>query len=152
MKENPKSCVVRIAYPFYAAKYEPKADFAKKILELYEAGTLYPLFEDQIISPLYIDDFPQAIEKIVDLDKQDIYHVVTSDTCTYWEFGKYLLEKAKGVKNAPKKGSMKKFLETSGKAPRPRLGGLKTEKTQKELGIKFRSWKQAVDEFLSKLS
>ena len=151
MEANPNSGIVRTSYPFYAAEYDLKTDFAKKILEIYDTGKLYPLFEDQIITPVYVDDLVFALEKLGEIKKPGVSHVVSADTATYWEFGNYLIEKARGKKDAPQKGSMKKFLEAPGRTPRPKLGGLKTGKTQRILGMKFRSWREMVDDFVSKL-
>lgn len=148
---NPNSAIVRISYPFYAEEYDLKTDFAKKILELYDAGKLYPLFEDQVITPIYVDDLVKGLEKVGELEKSGVYHIVSADSTTYWDFGSYLIEKARGEEGAPEKGSMKEFLKGEGRTPRPRLGGLKTQKTQKALGMKFRTWREMVDEFVEKL-
>lgn len=152
IEENPESAIVRISYPYYAAPYEQKTDFAKKIIELYDKDELYPLFEDQVMSPLYVDDLVEVIEKLAEKKFPGIYHAVAADQATYWDFGSYLVEKYKG-KDAvpPKKGSMKEFLAAEGRTPRPRIGGLRTEKTQERLGIKLRTWKEAVDEFVENL-
>ncbi len=144
------SAIVRIAYPF-RVEYDEKVDFARKILELYDAGKLYPLFTDQIITPLFIDELVKPLEKLVGLKSSGTYHLVTRDAVSYYEFGEYLIRKARGKKNAPDKGSLVKFLKTPGRNPRPIYGGLASEKTQKILGMKFRTWKQSVDEFVRQL-
>ena len=46
---------------------------------------------------------------------------------------------------------MKEFLKVEGRTRRPRLGGLKTEITQDKLGMNFKSWREMVDDFVSKL-
>jgi hypothetical protein len=57
-----------------------------------------------------------------------------------------MLEKARGVKNIVKPISVDEFLKTAGNPVRyPKYGGLKVGSTQKELGMKFRAWKQIVD-------
>src|SRR3990167_9354962 len=135
----PNSAITRTAYPFYAAEYRQKTDFAKKILELYDRGELYPLFEDQVMTPVYVDDLVSALQKLSKLARPGIYHIVSADTTTYWEFGNYLIEKARDVKNAVIKGSMEEYLKTPDRTTRPRLGGLKSEETQKILGMKFKT-------------
>lgn len=145
---HPDSAIVRIAYPFRAAPYEVKVDFARKILKLYDEGDLYPLFADQIITPLFVDYIVAPLEKITQLKRPGIYHIAARNAVSYYDFGEYLIRTARGVKNAPKKGSLEEFLKGAGRNPRPRLGGLKSEKTQKILGIKFKTWKEAVDEFV----
>ena len=144
--------ITRIAYPFRAAPYKLKIDFARNILELFDKDKLYPMFSDQQLTPVFIDDLVITLEKIAELKKPGIYHVVTADVTSPFEFGSYLLEKAKGARGIVKKGSMKEFLKAPGRTPRPRLGGLDTKKTQEALGMKFKTWKQAVDEFIRQLT
>ena len=45
-KNQPYSAIVRITYPFRASPYPEKIDSARKILELFDNGSLYPLFTD----------------------------------------------------------------------------------------------------------
>lgn len=147
----PEAAIVRISYPYYAARYELKTDFAKKMLDLYKEGNLYPLFEDQVMSTLYVDDLVEVVDKLAEKRTPGIYHAVSSDQSTYWDFGSYLIEKAIGKKDAPEKGSMEEFLKAEGRTPRPRLGGMRTEKTQEKLGLKFKTWRQGIDDFVRNL-
>lgn len=144
--------IVRIAYPFYSANFEGKLDFAKGFLKLYDESKLYPVFSDQIHSVLNVDELVNPLTKIVTEQIQGTFHIVASDTTTPFEFVGYLLEKARGAKNVLQKGSMKEFLSKEGRTPRPRLGGFKTEITEKKLGMKFKTWKEMVDEFSSNCS
>ncbi|KKP31142.1 MAG: hypothetical protein UR21_C0015G0016 [Candidatus Woesebacteria bacterium GW2011_GWC2_31_9] len=127
-----------------------KLDYAKSYLKLFDEGKLFPIFTDQILTPLLIDDLTPALEKIIEIKQTGIYHVVSSDTTTPFEFVSYLLEKARGVTNVVQKGSMEEFLKVEGRTPRSRLGGLKTEITQEKLGIKFKTWREMVDEFIKR--
>lgn len=147
---SPNSAIVRISYPF-RTHFEGKVDFARKILELYDAGTLYPLFSDQIITPIFIDDLTEPLSKLIELQKPGIYHMVSSDRVSYYDFGDYLLYKVKGVKNVLQKASLIEFLKTPGRNKRPIFGGLDTQKTQESLGVKFKTWRQMIDEFALQL-
>ena len=147
---NKNSAVVRIAYPF-RSNFAGKADFARKILELYDAGTLYPLFTDQIITPIFIDDLVEPLSKLIELQKPGIYHMVSSDSVTYYDFGNYLLNKARGIKDAPQKASLVEFMKTPERNKRPIFGGLTTKQTQEVLGLKFKTWREMADEFIDQL-
>ena len=149
---NSRSAIVRIVYPFRAAKYNLKSDFARIIVDLFKEKKLYPLFTDQIITPLFIDDIVEPLIKLLNIRKSGIYHVASSDSCSYYEFGEYLLEKIYGKHDLPEKGSLIEFLKSPGRNKRPVRGGLSTLKSQKELGLKFRSWKQMVEEFVDQLN
>lgn len=143
--------IVRIGYPFYADNYDLKPDYTKGFLKLYDENKLFPIFTDQILTPVLVDDLVQALLKIAKLRKNGVYHVVSSNTTSPFEFVQYLLKKARNAKKSIQKGSMKEFLKAPGRTPRPRLGGFKTEKTQEKLGMKFRTWQEMIDEFVSNI-
>lgn len=146
-----KIAIVRYGYPFRAAKYEAKLDWARNLLKLYDEQKLYPLFTDQIQSVLFIDNLVEPLAKIVSEEIEGIFHIVSLDTTTPFDIGSYLLEKYAGKPVEIQKGSIVEFLKASGRIPRPRFGGLLTEKTQEKLGMKFKSWREMVDEFISQI-
>jgi len=143
--------IVRYGYPFRAANYDLKKDWARNLINLYNEQKLYPLFDDQVQSILFIDDLVEPLAKIINEEIMGIFHIAPTDTTTPYESGSYLLEKYAGKSVELQKGSMAEFLKTSGKAARPRLGGLKVEKTETKLGIKFKNWREMVDEFVDQL-
>jgi len=144
------SAIVRISYPF-RAHYPTKLDFARNILMLFDEGKLYPMFSDQQLTPTWIDEACKVFYLLLEEKKAGVFHVACSEITTPFEFASYLLEKARGAKGILKEGSIEEFLKTPGKTPRPRLGGLMTEKTQKTLGITLMNWKEAIDEFVKQL-
>lgn len=143
--------IVRIAYPFSSGKYDLKLDFAKNYVKVFDEGKLFPIFTDQTFTPILIEDLVEPLSKILNEELQGIFHVVSSDTTTPFHFVEYLLKKARNVEGVVQKGLMEEFLKTEGRTPRPRLGGLKTEITQQKLGLKFRTWKEMVDDFADNL-
>ena len=145
-----KTAILRITYP-YRAQYTPKIDFARKILQLFDEGKLYPMFSDQQMTPSFIDEIAKVLYLLVEEKKAGVFHCASKDTTSPYEFASHLLEKARGVKGVVKKGSMQEFLKAPGRIPRSRLGGLKVEKTEKELDIAFMTWRAAVDELVSQL-
>jgi len=149
-EKHDSPAIVRIANPF-VARFAGKPDFARKILELYDAGTLYPLFTDQIITPIFIDDLVPALAELIELQEPGNYHIVSADAVSYYAFGEYLLAKARGVKNAPQKASLTEFMKNPGRNKRPIFGGLNTLKTQKALNMKFKTWREMTDEFVNQL-
>jgi dTDP-4-dehydrorhamnose reductase len=146
-----KFAIVRYGYPFRAAAYQQKLDWGRNLLKLYNEHKLYPLFNDQVQSVLFVDDLTKPLSKIIKEELNGIFHIVSSDTTTPYEIGSYLLEKYAGKPVEIQKGSMAEFLKASGRTPRPRLGGLTSLKTQKALNIEFKTWKEMVDEFVAQL-
>lgn len=145
-----RSAIVRISYPF-RAHYTEKLDFARKILLLFDQGKLYPMFSDQIITPTFIDEAVNVIEKIGEIERAGVYHLASANTTTPYDFANYLLEKARGVKGVVREGFLEEFLKVPGRTPRPIYGGLDTKKTQSILGVRFKTWQKAIDEFVRQI-
>ncbi|MEK7127512.1 MAG: sugar nucleotide-binding protein [Patescibacteria group bacterium] len=144
--EGERSCkdhtILRLIYPV-RAKFDKKLDYLRKPLSLFDQGKLYPMFTDQQVSFTFIDEICLALDKIIEKRTEGIFHASSSDLTTPFELGNYLLEKTRGVKNAVKEG----FLPLNS-IRYPKLGGLKVEKTEKELGIKFSSWREIIDKLV----
>ncbi len=141
--------IIRYGYPFRPDNYELKLDWARNLLINYSEQKLYPLFSDQIQNILFIDDMVEPFIKIIESRAGGIFHIASADTGTPYEIGKYLLEKYTGKNVDLQKGSMQDFLGKPGTTPRPRLGGLNSQKTQSILNMKFRTWREMVDEFIN---
>jgi dTDP-4-dehydrorhamnose reductase len=147
-RKGSKATILRLIYPF-SAKYELKMDFLRKPLSLFDEGKLYPMFNDQQVSVVLVDKVAEALAKIIDGEKRGIFHASSENTGTPFEIATYVIEKSRGVKDAVKPSSLDEFLKTADNPVRyPKYGGLKVEKTQKELGIKFGTWQEMVDEFV----
>ena len=149
-KTGVKHAIVRIANPF-RANFPLKFDFARKILDLYDKNSLFPLFTDQTITPIFVDDLVAPLSKIAEEGLTGKFHLVSADSGTYFDVGSYILEKARGVKGVAKESSLVEFMKTPGRNKRPIFGGLSTQKTQERLEMKFRTWREMVDEFAEQL-
>lgn len=142
------SAILRIIYPVRAS-FERKLDYLRKPLSLFDQGKLYPLFDDQQISVSFIDEVALAIDKILEDRISGVYHCSSVDTTTPFEIVSYLIEKARGKGAEVRRSSLAEFLKSVGNSLRyPRWGGLKVEKTQGKLNIKFSTWRQIVDKLI----
>lgn len=140
--------IVRFGYPFRADNYGLKKDWARNLVDLYNEHKLYPLFNDQVQNILFVDDLVDPLAKIISGKLQGVFHIASHDTVTPYEYGIYLLEKYTGQSVDIQKSLLSDYLKTPGKAPRPILGGLKVEETEKKLGIRFKTWREMIDEFI----
>ncbi|KKR52973.1 MAG: dTDP-4-dehydrorhamnose reductase [Candidatus Woesebacteria bacterium GW2011_GWD2_40_19] len=147
-----KYAIIRYGYPFRADKYDLKLDWARNLLNLYDEHKMYSLFTDQAQSIVFIDDLVNPLEKIIDEKIEGVLHIASENTTTPHESGSYLLERYAGKPVEIQEGSMVEFLKSPGRTPRPRLGGLKVEKTEKLLGMKFKTWQEMIDEFITQLN
>lgn len=146
-----RNAIVRYGYPFRAAQFDLKKDWARNLINLYNEHKLYPLFEDQVQSIIFIDDLVDPLIKIVEEELGGIFHIASTDTGSPYEIGSYLLGKYAGIPVVLEKGSMVEFLKTPGRTPRPRLGGLHNLNTRKVLSMKFKTWHEMIDEFVLQL-
>lgn len=144
--------IIRYGYPFRSDNFEQKKDWARNLLNLYNEHKLYPLFTDQVQNVILIDEIVEPLAKIIDDEIEGTFHLVSKDLATPFEIGSYLLEKYVGKPVDLQKGLMTEFLKVPGRTPRPRLGGLKVEKTEEVLGMEFKTWREMIDEFASQLS
>lgn len=127
--------------------YNPNLDYIGKILWLYDRDKLYPLFDDQQITLTHIPELTLSIVKLIESKLNGVYHVASSDLVTPFQLAEYLLRKARFKEDFVKRTSIDEFLK---KTPNryPKFGGLKSQLTQKKLGIKFMSWQEIVDDFI----
>ena len=144
-------CILRLIYPF-RSHFEGKLDYLRKPIQLYGEDKLYPLFTDQKLTTVFVDDVCRILEKILKLGQTGIFHASCTDLASPYDHVLYALEKIKGTAVTLKTGLIEEFLKTATSTVRyPQFGGLKTETTQEKLGMKFRTWREMIDEFVSQL-
>lgn len=136
--------ILRISYP-YRAHFEGKDDFFKKILNLYKENKLYPMFDDQIMTPTFIDNLAPAVETILKSGQTGIFHIASPTQTTPYKITRKLIEVTGGDPNITQKGSIIDFLRGEGKTPRPVKGGLKVDRIEK-LGFSPTPWEEGIDE------
>lgn len=144
------AAILRIANPV-RAKYPPKLDYVRKILKLYDTGQLYPMFVDQYLTLTYISEVTETLKVLLDKELSGIFHVSSTNVFTPFNLTTLLIEKARGVKEAIKPISVENFLKDN-QSRYPQYGGLKVEKTQKILNLKFLKWEKIIETLSKQLS
>ena len=139
--------ILRISFP-YRANFLNKNDFAKNILRKYRLGNLYPMFSDQKLTPTFIDDLAPAITLLIKKNQRGIFHLVSPEVTTPYEFAKNLISTFGGNPNEIKKGSIIKLLNGKNSTPRPVAGGLKVTKIIKA-GFMPTNWKDGIAKIFS---
>src|SRR3989344_5186459 len=140
--ETNKCAVVRIISPV-RAQFEPKLDYLRKILYLYDSGKLYPMFSDQRISITFIDEFSKIVTLILNEKLKGTFHVCSRNTTSPYELANYLLVKARNVRDELVKGSYSDVVKD--KRRYPQFSGLNTTLTQQKVAMKFSTWQEIVD-------
>lgn len=142
--------ILRISNPS-RAKYGLKLDYVRKILTLFDTGKLYPLFNDQYLTLTFIDEVTESLKILLQKKLAGFFHVSSNNIFTPYKLANYLIEKTRGVKNAARPISIESFLKNN-PARYPKFGGLKVEKTQQLLDLRFKSWEEAINSLAKQLS
>lgn len=144
------SVILRIANPV-RIKYEGKLDYVRKILRLYDTNKLYPMFDDQYLTLTYINEVTESLKILLERRMLGIYHVSSANVFTPYKLASLLIETARGKKGLIKPISLEGFLKDN-QSRYPQYGGLKIEKTQSTLNLKFMSWEETIETLTKQLS
>lgn len=153
-----QSVIIRIAFPFKAKTASPdlepiiKLDFIRKIINKLKNQANLSLFDDQLITPTFIDNIAQSIDKIIELKPKGIYHCVGSTFISPYDLGLKICEYFNLNKTLIKPSSLVSYLkENPLLRPRPLKSILSNLKIQRELGIKMLSVDEALQECVKQI-
>lgn len=142
--------ILRITYPYKLfVQNEPKKSFVQRIYEILKEGKELTAISDFYSHPTYIDDIAQAIDKLIQLNLQGVYHCVgksylsgvqeAEEICEVFGFNKKLIKPVK----------LDDFFH--GRAKRPRSLNTNNDKIKKATGIKMCSLKEGLLDIKLKL-
>lgn len=134
--------IARLAFPF-RAEFRPKEDLVRKIIKGLKENSLPPMFNDQLITPTFIDDIASAFDIFIQKRPIGIYHLVGSTILSPYELACQVADVFGFDKKRIKKGNLTEFLKTDPR-PRQRYLGLSNQKIEKDLGIKMKAIKEAL--------
>ncbi len=127
--------------------YDPKLDYAGKIIYLFDRRDLYPLFDDQYLTLTSIPLLCQVIDAIVRKKRPGTYHVASKDRFTPYELGTYLVKKIYGESKDIKRISITFYLAKL-LHRYPQYGGLLAHNTENQLGVAMPSWREIINKSL----
>ena len=144
--------IIRISYP-YRKSFTGKMDFIQKMISMIEHNTLYPMFDDQQITPSYIDDTSRGLKLIIDKNLQGIYHIASPELTSPYKVACKVVEAYKTkhpeCRVAVQRSSIHEYLKQDITRPRvPINGGLVSAKIEKE-GLKLHSITEGINDILS---
>lgn len=126
--------------------------FPKTILERAKSQRLFQVVADQIGSPTYTRDLAEAFAAILKKDSEvlnshdhKVFHLVNEGYVSWADFARYILNEAGYASASVEKISTE---ELKRPAPRPQNSRLNSRKVREVLGIRLRSWKLAVKDFI----
>jgi len=141
--------IIRTAFPF-RAQFPGKEDLVRKILAKLKTNSLHPMFNDQVITPTFIDDICQVLKVFLKEKPSGIYHVVGSTSLTPYD----LALKIATVFNLTADIKAISFKEYLKKDPRPRQQYLRLSnaKLKADFGLEMKTIDEALLEMKSQLT
>ncbi len=137
--------ILRLAFP-YRAKFEPKKDFLRAIIEKMRNGEEIKGVTDQIFCPTLIDDIAYAIEALIKNDVTGIYHAVGSQALTPYEAAIKIAEEFGLDSGLVSQVTREEFFKD--RAPRPFNLHLRNARIGK-LGVKMKGFDEGLVEIKS---
>ena len=138
------AAIVRIATPF-RAKFEPKKDLIRRIIDALANHTLYPMFTDQITTPTFIDDIAQSIDLFINQQPSGIFHLVGSSYQSAYDLAVLIAQTFGFNTQEIKPGSLKKYVESQPVGSRPWQQNLALSNAKiTQLGAILRTTRQAL--------
>ena len=108
----------------------------------------FSIVDDQVGSPTYTVDLAKALSALLQRGAKGIFHATNSNTCTWFEFGRSVLEFSgiSGVSVLPISSAA-----LNRRAVRPPYSGLSCQKLKQVTGMTLRPWSEALKEYLNSL-
>ena len=135
----PQACVLRINYP-YRTKWEKKSDTVRWMVPKLLNGEEISLVDDQFISPTFIDDVAEVLDKVFENKTSGVYHVAHDECLSFFEIGQKLAHILGVDTKLVKPAKLEELLLKLGKkAAQPRQSCLVSTKIEQEFGVKMTS-------------
>ena len=137
---NGNYAIIRTAWLF--GPY--RENFVTTMLNLGRKNHTVSVVTDQCGSPTYTADLSYAIQNIIKLDFQGLYHVTNSGTCSRFEWAKKIFElTGNQVSVIPLKTA-----DFKRAAKVPQNSSLNCTKYTKATGQRMRPWQEALEDYL----
>lgn len=123
-------------------------NFVTSILGQAREGDELRIVEDQVGSPTYSVDLSKILAILIQKEAKGVFHVTNSGTCTWYEFGKSILQLSGlgGIRVIPISSQ-----ELRRPATRPPYSVLSCQKLTSTMGVTPRPWIEALRDYLESL-
>lgn len=143
--------ILRLAFPF---KTEPskierkpaKLDLVRKIKIALEKDKEVKVFTDQIITPTFIDDFAQIVDKVIEKKATGIFNSVGSSFVSPFSLAQKIAQAFDLPKKLIKPSLLSEFLKTTNR-PRQQFMAFSNQKVKDELQV----FPKIIDKALKKI-
>lgn len=122
-------------------------NFVRTMLRLGKERESVTVVNDQYGCPTYANDLAYHMLKIALTEYYGIYHCVNNGVCSWYDFAKEIMYKAKlDCVVTPVTSE-----EYGAKVKRPRFSALENDRLRKTVGDQMRKWDEALDSFLKEI-
>lgn len=132
--------ICRLSYP-YRAKFEPKKDFVRTIINRLKHQERVNLMTDHIFTPTFIDNIAYGLKLLIEKNQTGIFHLVGSEFLTPYDAGQQIAKEFNLDKSLIGKTTSQEYLKN--KAPRPLKLSIGNDKIT-ALGAKFLKFKEGL--------
>ncbi len=132
LESNVRATIIRISMPF-SSKYDLKQDIVRFFLSELMLGREIVATDDQIVTPVLVDEAANALEKIIESQATGIFHTVSSSSTTPFDLAKLMADKFGFDKNLVTPIKLTGYNKTR-IAKRLQYGWLDIEKFEKKFG------------------
>lgn len=120
-----QAMILRFSYP-YRARFDLKKDFVQSIRSALEQKKSLTMVTDSLMTPTFIDDIAQSLKYLFVNFKQDIYHIVGSDSLSPFVAGKLIAKTFNLDDSLIQPTTFQQY--SINKAVRPKLSQIKSKK------------------------
>ena len=147
-RENSKCFVCRTSWLYgYVGK-----NFVKTMRRLGESHDRITVVSDQLGNPTSANDVAYHILKVALTGNYGIYHMTNNGTCSWADFASRIMEKSGLSCEVVPVTSAEYKVANPNSADRPHFSSLQNKHLQDTVGDEFRSWQDAIDMFIERLS
>ena len=137
---NPRHYIVRSAWLFAHGG----RNFVQAILGAAQAGKPLRVVTNEVANPTYTDDLAAAIAQLIGSERYGTYHLVNEGAVSRWQFARFILDQAGYVGTPIERISRHQWPRASLPPEYTALANI----AGASLGIRLRSWQEAVGAFL----
>ena len=121
-------------------------NFIAKVIALAKEKGQLAYVDDEIGNPTYAPDLARAIAELIETNHYGIYHLVGEGTASRYDWAANILQRA-GLSHVPI--TRAKLADHKRASTPPRNGALANFVAANTLGIKLRSWQDALEEYFA---
>lgn len=107
--------IVRVSFP-YQPHSDGREDFVRRIMRLLRTGALNPLFNDQVITPTFVDDACAVLDAVATTRGRGVFHAVGPEWLTPYQIGNKIAERLGISADEVPSGSLRSYVELGGRA------------------------------------